>query len=104
MTAANDWVSPSESSPCDQLAKLAAECAPRRFVLCWFDLDDEDSGILAWGLVLISGKVIVTGDDGGVFGTFASAECARDLLGRRRDLFLVWLDQSAAGPGEDGSK
>jgi len=94
MTVANDRVIRTQAALRDELAELAAEYAPRRFALCWLDAKDKDGGVLAWGLAFPSGEVAVTGDDDlRVLGVFASAERARDLLGRGGELILVWLDE-----------
>lgn len=94
MTVANDCARRTQTPLRDELAELAAECAPRRFALCWLDVDDEDGGIFAWGLAFSSEEVVVIGDDDRrVLGVFASAERARRLLGRGGDLVLIWLDE-----------
>ena len=80
----------------DELIEMVTEYAPRRFALCWLKPEEDDAGIVAWGLVLPTGKVIVTNNKGETRGTFASAEGARRLLGRRQgDLLLMWLDEPA---------
>ena len=96
MNVANDCASRTLAALRDELTELVTECAPRRFALCWLDPDEEDGGVLAWGLDLPSGEVVVMGDNDKLHGTFRSAESARKLLGRHRgDLVLLWLDEPA---------
>jgi hypothetical protein len=76
----------------DEVAELAAEYAARRFTLCWIDVEDDDGGIFGWGMVLPSDVAVVTDDDGHLLGVFSSAERARRLFGRRREVVLVWFD------------
>lgn len=79
-----------------EAAELAAEEAPRRFALCWIDADEEDGGILYWGLEFRDGDAVVCGGSGRSFGIFQGAEAARRRFSRVRTVTLVWLD----GPPE----
>lgn len=84
----------------DELAELAAECAPRRFALCWLDAEDQDGGVLAWGLAFPNGAAVAIGDGGDpVVGRFVSAESACRFLGRGEDAVLVWLDAPTSNEG-----
>ena len=85
-----------------EAAELAAEYAPRRFALCWLDVEEDDGGILLWGLELASDRVIVMGEDGYALGVFSSAEAARTRFAHARDLVLIWLDEPAR-PGESST-
>lgn len=75
-----------------EAAELAAEQAPRRFALCWIDVDEEDGGVLYWGLEFRDGDAVVCGDSGRSFGIFQGAEAARRRFSRARTVTLVWLD------------
>jgi hypothetical protein len=43
-------------------------------------------------MVLPSDVAVVTDDDGHLLGVFSSAESARMLFGRHREVVLVWFD------------
>lgn len=75
-----------------EVAELAAEEAPRRFALCWVDAEQDDGGVLCWGLQLRRGDAMVYRDSGGWFGQFEDAETARRVFSRTRTVTLVWLD------------
>ena len=77
-----------------EAAELAAEYAPRRFALCWIDAEQDDGGVLCWGLQLRSGDALVYRESGGWFGQFDDAEAAQRLFSRTRTVTLVWLDDS----------
>jgi hypothetical protein len=96
MTTANDRAVSAEHAETAlhaELTELVTEMAPHRFALCWFNLDEDDAGVLAWGLLLPTGKVIVTNNNGETRGAFGSAESARKRLGYGQDVILVWLDE-----------
>lgn len=76
-----------------EAAEIAAEYAPRRFALCWIDSEQDDGGVLCWGLQLPDGPALVVRDSGGWSGRFRDAETARRVFSRtRRTVTLVWLD------------
>ncbi|MCO5967322.1 hypothetical protein [Actinoallomurus soli] len=75
-----------------EVAELVAEEAPRRFAICWIDVEEDDGGVLCWGLQFRGGDALVHRDDGGWFGRFESAEVARRMLSRTGTVTLVWLD------------
>ncbi|WP_460351569.1 hypothetical protein [Actinoallomurus acanthiterrae] len=75
-----------------EAAELAAEYAPRPFALCWIDADQDDGGVLCWGLQLRDGHALVCAESGDWRGRFDDAETARRVLSRTRTVTLVWLD------------
>lgn len=75
-----------------EVAELVAEEAPRRFAICWIDTEEDDGGVLCWGLEFRRGGALVHRDGGGWSGRFESAEVARRMLSRARTVTLVWLD------------
>jgi hypothetical protein len=75
-----------------EVAELAAEEAPRRFAICWVDVEEDDGGVLCWGLQFRDGEALVHHDDGAWSGRFESAEVARRMLARTRTVTLVWID------------
>ncbi|MCO6011648.1 hypothetical protein NE236_42535 [Actinoallomurus purpureus] len=79
-----------------EAAELAAEYAPRRFALCWVDPEQDDGGVLYWGLQLRDGHAMVCRESKGWLGEFENAEAARRVFSRTRTVTLVWLDP----PGE----
>jgi hypothetical protein len=75
-----------------EVAELATEYAPRRFALCWVDAEQDDGGILYWGLQFRDGGATLIDDSGRRLGDFESAESARRLFSRTGAVTLVWLD------------
>jgi hypothetical protein len=85
-------ISYDESALREEMAELVAEFAPRRFSLCWIDDEEDDGGVVYWGLQLPSEVTVVTRESGDGLGVFSSAEAAQRLLARRHPLELIWLD------------
>src|SRR3954467_14449977 len=79
-----------------EVAELAAEVAPRRFALCWIDAEQDDGGVVCWGLQLLDGHAMVWAESGGWCGRFEDAEAARRVFSRARRVPLVWLDAPEA--------
>ncbi|GAA4616859.1 hypothetical protein GCM10023195_75070 [Actinoallomurus liliacearum] len=75
-----------------EVAELATEEAPRRFALCWVDAEQDDGGVLCWGIQLRHGDALVCRGSGGWFGQFEDAETARRVFARTRTVTLVWID------------
>ena len=85
----------------EEATALVFECAPRRFALCWIGYEEDDGGILAWGLQFGTDHAVTCGESGGGLGRFASAEDARRLYARAREVLLVWIDEDAPSPRQD---
>ncbi|MFD0856865.1 hypothetical protein ACFQ07_31825 [Actinomadura adrarensis] len=84
-----------------EMTELVFEHSPRRFALCWLDFEEDDGGVLAWGLEFESGRAVVCGESGTHLGCFSSAEHARLLHARRREVMLVWNDDGVPFTIED---
>lgn len=79
----------------EEFAQLVAELvtgeAPRLFALVEEQGKRFDGWILAWGMAFDDHAEVV-GIDGGLRGSFPSAERARWVLSRRANIRLVWVD------------
>ncbi|MFI0357354.1 hypothetical protein [Actinomadura sp. 9N407] len=80
---------------CEEATELAFEYAPRRFALCWVDFDEDDGGILCWGLQLATDTATICSESGRTLGRFSSAEDARRFFARKEEVLLIWLDEEA---------
>ncbi|GLZ07996.1 hypothetical protein Acsp03_54620 [Actinomadura sp. NBRC 104412] len=48
-----------------------------------------------------TGHAVICGESGRSLGSFASAEHARRLYARRREVILVWIDGHVPSPDRD---
>ncbi len=73
------------------VGELVTNEAPRLFALVEEHGERADGWLLAWGMAF-DDHVEVVGIDGGLRGTFPSAERARWVFSRRVKVRLVWVD------------
>ncbi len=75
----------------EELVELCAVFAPRRFAACEVSADGSDGWVVGLGLCTAEGGVMMS-PAGGSLWSLSSPERVVRLLGRRRDVRLVWLD------------
>lgn len=78
-----------------ELTELSVEFAPRRFSLCEVWADDEDAGIVGWGMAF-DDETLLYLPQNGMVGRLSSAQRALKAYTRGGDRRLVWID------GRDG--
>jgi hypothetical protein len=74
-----------------ELTEMSVESAPRRFALCEVWADDEDAGVVGWGMAFDDEAMLYL-PEARVVGKRSSAQRALRLCARTGDLRLVWID------------
>jgi hypothetical protein len=87
-----------------EMVELCASYAPRRFAACEISPDGTAVDVLGLGIHTDEGGVMLMPDESSVWRLHSPERVAR-LLGRRRDVRLVWLDpvDGAVNPPEEVS-
>lgn len=79
-----------EKSLMSELTEMSAEFAPRRFALCEVWADEEDAGVVGWGMAFDDEAMLYL-PESGLMARLSSAQRALRLT-RSADRRVVWID------------
>ncbi|WP_344590655.1 hypothetical protein [Actinomadura vinacea] len=79
-----------------ELTEMSVEFAPRRFALCEVWAEDEDAGVVGWGMAF-DDETLLYLPHTRVFGRSSSAQTALSRFTRGGGGRLVWIDAENEG-------